>query len=94
MLAEPEDYRWSGYGANALGAHDPLIRAHPNYVALGGDAAQAPQRSAGHARIVRLRELHSDPRLLPAPVLLPGRLRDVVASPRATPRLMRRDEMA
>ena len=39
MVAEPGDYRWSSYGANALGAPDPAIRAHPNYVALGEDAA-------------------------------------------------------
>ena len=40
MVAKPEDYRWSSCGANALGAHDPLIRAHPSYLALGEDAAK------------------------------------------------------
>jgi REP-associated tyrosine transposase len=43
MVAEPGDYRWSSYSANALGALDPAIRAHPTYLALGEDAA------AGHA---------------------------------------------
>jgi len=39
MVAEPKDYRWSSYGANAFGARDPVIRAHPNYLALGEDTA-------------------------------------------------------
>ena len=38
MVAEPRDYRWSSYGANAFGARDPAIRAHPTYLALGDDA--------------------------------------------------------
>ncbi len=45
MVAEPEAYRWSSYGANALGVHDPLIRAHPSYLALGEDS---PTRHAGY----------------------------------------------
>jgi putative transposase len=39
MAVEPKEYRWSSYGTNALGAHDPLIRAHASYLALGEDAA-------------------------------------------------------
>lgn len=39
MVGEPKDYRWSSYAANALGARDALIHAHPNYLALGEDAA-------------------------------------------------------
>jgi putative transposase len=39
MVIAPGDYRWSSYGANAFGAPDPVIRAHPNYLALGEDAA-------------------------------------------------------
>jgi putative transposase len=31
------DYRWSSYGANALGVSDPLVDPHPLYTALGGD---------------------------------------------------------
>jgi REP-associated tyrosine transposase len=38
MVADLKDYRWSSYGANALGAPDPVIRAHPNYLALSKDA--------------------------------------------------------
>jgi putative transposase len=39
MVAEPRNYRWSSYRANALGVRDPAIRAHPSYLALGDDAA-------------------------------------------------------
>jgi len=39
MVAAPGDYRWSSYRANAFGARDPVVRAHPNYLALGEDAA-------------------------------------------------------
>ena len=40
MVAEPEAYRWSSHAANAHGAPDPLVQAHPAYLALGVDAAQ------------------------------------------------------
>ncbi len=45
MVAAPQDYRWSSYGGNALGVRDPLIRAHPSYLALGEDS---PTRHAGY----------------------------------------------
>jgi putative transposase len=35
LVSDPGDYRWSSYRANALGAKDPLIAAHPLYVSLG-----------------------------------------------------------
>jgi putative transposase len=35
-LAEsPGGYRWSSYGANALGSDDPVVTPHPFYYALG-----------------------------------------------------------
>jgi putative transposase len=37
MVADPADYRWSSYRANALGAPDPLLSPHPLYLALGAD---------------------------------------------------------
>jgi putative transposase len=35
MVADPGDYRWSSYGANANGVPNPLVRPHPSYLALG-----------------------------------------------------------
>ena len=35
MVALPEEYRWSSYGANALGDVSLLIRPHPVYAGLG-----------------------------------------------------------
>jgi putative transposase len=35
IVAAPEDYRWSSYRHNALGAADPLITGHADYRALG-----------------------------------------------------------
>jgi putative transposase len=47
MVERPEDYPWSSYRANALGAGDPLITPHPLYLASGIDACarQAAYRS-------------------------------------------------
>lgn len=39
MVAHPADYRWSSYRANAQGEENALLRPHPLYAALGGDAA-------------------------------------------------------
>ena len=39
LAANPKDYRWSSYQANALGASDPLVSPHERYRALGQDAA-------------------------------------------------------
>lgn len=39
MAAEPADHPWSSHRANAGGAYDPLLRAHPCYLALGPDSA-------------------------------------------------------
>jgi putative transposase len=35
MVEKPEDYRWSSHRANAFGARDPLLSAHPLITALG-----------------------------------------------------------
>ncbi len=39
MVAEPGDHPWSSHGANAVGRVDPLLCAHPEYLALGPDPA-------------------------------------------------------
>jgi len=42
MVAEPGDYPWSSYAANASGRRDPLLTPHAEYCALGyDDAARA-----------------------------------------------------
>lgn len=38
MVLAPADYRWSSYACNAAGADDPIISAHPAFLALGTDA--------------------------------------------------------
>jgi putative transposase len=35
MVADPADYRWSSYPANALGHDDPLVTPHEAFLALG-----------------------------------------------------------
>jgi len=35
IVAQPADYRWSSYRANALGHDDPVVTPHPLYYALG-----------------------------------------------------------
>lgn len=35
MVAGPEHYRWSSFGANGLAKENPLVRAHSTYLALG-----------------------------------------------------------
>jgi putative transposase len=37
MVAAPGEYRWSSFGANALGRLDPLVTSHGQYLALGAD---------------------------------------------------------
>jgi len=43
MVTDPSSYRWSSYGAHALGQADKLIRDHFCYLALGvtGEIRQA-----------------------------------------------------
>lgn len=40
MVERPEDYKWSSYRANALGAKDELLTRHTEYEALGTTAEQ------------------------------------------------------
>ncbi|RKZ99974.1 MAG: transposase [Gammaproteobacteria bacterium] len=40
MVSHPGEYRWSSYASNATGKHNPLVRPHPLYDALGNDAQQ------------------------------------------------------
>jgi hypothetical protein len=39
MVAQPNEYPWSSYGANADGRTDPLLTPHPEYLGLGDDPA-------------------------------------------------------
>lgn len=40
MVKSPGGYRWSSYGANALGKRDEIIQEHPLYKALGRNSDQ------------------------------------------------------
>ena len=44
IVTDPAAYRWSSFGANALGAEDPLVTSHERYVALG-PSPQSRQRA-------------------------------------------------
>ncbi|MGF1613824.1 MAG: transposase [Gammaproteobacteria bacterium] len=48
MVERPEDYPWSSYRANALGARDRLITPHPVYLTCGTDA---PGRQAAYRQL-------------------------------------------
>jgi len=37
MVAAPADYRWSSHACNASSTNDPIISAHPAFLALGAD---------------------------------------------------------
>jgi putative transposase len=50
MVEHPADYRWSSFGANALGKRDYLITPHPVYLALAKDDAD---RRAGYLQMFR-----------------------------------------
>lgn len=43
MVAEPDEYRWSSFAANARGSYDPLLTPHEVYLRL---AASAQERLA------------------------------------------------
>jgi putative transposase len=45
MVEEPSDYRWSSYGANALGKYDKLCTPHSLYKRIG---RSAEERQAGY----------------------------------------------
>ena len=48
MVDDPASYRWSSYGANALGADDSLVAPHPVFLSLG---AEAQSRQAAYRRL-------------------------------------------
>ncbi|GAO34633.1 transposase [Sulfuricella sp. T08] len=50
MVAQPADYRWSSYRANAQGEADGLVRPHSLYTALG---AEAMSRQATYRELFR-----------------------------------------
>lgn len=60
MAGHPQDYRWSSYRANALGATDEIITPHPQYRALG---TSAQQRQAAYRGLF---DAHIQPRSLAA----------------------------
>src|ERR1041385_3612091 len=43
LTADPRDYRWSSYRANAFGARDPLITPHDVYEGLATDSVRRRQ---------------------------------------------------
>ncbi len=53
LAQSPGQYRWSSYGANALGSHDPAVTPHPFYLSLG---RTAPTRQALYRNLFRSRE--------------------------------------
>jgi len=50
-VAQPADFRWSSYRANAQAQADPVVTPHPLYTALGADAS---------AQLAAYRELFRD----------------------------------
>lgn len=40
ICGRPDDYRWSSFGANALGHFDPILAPHPVYVSLAATPAE------------------------------------------------------
>jgi putative transposase len=50
MVASPGEYRWSSFGANALGHRNALVTPHPLFLALGATEAE---RRAAYAEMFR-----------------------------------------
>jgi len=50
MVDSPGAYRWSSFGANALGRRDVLITPHPVFLALGSDSSN---RRASYLELFR-----------------------------------------
>jgi putative transposase len=40
IVADPMEYRWSSHAANAIGANDPLVSPHQQYLELGQDSEE------------------------------------------------------
>jgi len=51
MVAIPDDYAWSSFACNALGAANPLIRPHASYLSLGADPLE--RCNAYHAFVLQ-----------------------------------------
>jgi REP element-mobilizing transposase RayT len=43
MVADPADYPWSSYRANALGERNPILSPHRLYLAFAGDTGERPK---------------------------------------------------
>ncbi|NCA71447.1 MAG: transposase [Sphingobacteriia bacterium] len=63
LVANPGDYAWSSYGANARGDEDPLITSHREYERLGRSAktrraayAEQAQIASDEATLKRIRD--------------------------------------
>ena len=50
IVAHPEEYRWSSYGANARAAFDAVLSPHMLYESLGADA---PGRQTAYRELFR-----------------------------------------
>jgi REP element-mobilizing transposase RayT len=55
VTKNPEDYRWSSYGAYANGETDPLVDLDPIYLAMAPTAAE---RQAEYRAMTRMWQLH------------------------------------
>jgi putative transposase len=59
LVADPSQYRWSSYGANAIGLLDPLVTTHERYLALGvGRAARTTAYRALFHQVLDERTLY------------------------------------
>lgn len=71
MVATPQEYPWSSYGANALDLHDPCIRPHAEYLALGVNAEERRttyrtlfDEGIDHERLAAIRNYNQQQRAL------------------------------
>jgi putative transposase len=55
MVSHPGEYRWSSYGANAVGRPDPLIQPHPVYQSISADDEQCRH---GYRELLRMHMDH------------------------------------
>ena len=59
LVTDPSQYRWSSYGANAIGLLDPLVTTHERYLALGvGRAARTTAYRALFHQVLDERTLY------------------------------------
>ena len=55
MVADPSEYKWSSYRANALGIKTDLCTPHPQYLAV----KQLGSIAWGHPKIIKIIEVRS-----------------------------------